>query len=250
MINRALRQWRAGEPSLGVWLSTGDLYAAEILAGLGFDWLCIDLQHGFTDPADLAAMVMATRGSPTTAIVRVAGNQFDQIGRALDAGAHGVIVPMVSTVEEARRAAAACRYPPDGMRSMGPVRGVADAADYIRTSSEETACVVMIETAEGLANVEAIAAIRGVDALFIGPADLCAALGLSSTDYEAPAFKAALQTILAAGVKARKPVGIFGYSAGLARRYFAEGFTFAPIGTDTLFIREGAAAALKTARPG
>ena len=247
MINHALRQWRAGERSLGAWVGLGDLYSAETIASLGFDWLCVDLQHGFMDAADLAKILAATATSATTPLVRVAGNHFDQIGKALDAGAHGVIVPMVSTADEAARAAHACRYPPRGGRSNGPVRGAADAGDYLQSSGGETACIVMIETADGLDNVHAIAGTAGVDALFIGPFDLCLALGLEPGDFASPHFGDALGKVLDACRAAGKPAGIFGYTAEIAAKHLSEGFVFASIGTDTSFMRSGALAALKIA---
>ncbi len=248
MINTALRQWRAGERSVGVWLSLGDLYSAEVLAGIGFDWLCVDLQHGFVDSADLARVLAATATSATTPLVRVAGNHFDQIGKALDAGAHGVIVPMVSTAEEAARAAHACRYPPLGGRSNGPVRGVGDLAHYRRAAGAETVCIVMIETAEGLGNVDAIAKVEGVDALFIGPSDLCMALGLEPGDFSSARFEGALKKVLDACRAGGKIPGIFGYGAEIASKYLSEGFVFASAGGDIGFMQSAAAAALKTAR--
>jgi 4-hydroxy-2-oxoheptanedioate aldolase len=248
MINHALRQWRAGERSLGIWLGLNDLYSAEMLAGLGFDWLCVDLQHGFMDAADLARILAATATSATTPLVRVVANEFDQIGKALDAGAHGVIVPMVNSAEEAARAVAACRYPPRGRRSNGPIRGVLDAGDYLSSANDEIACVLMIETAEGLANVEAIAATPGVDALFIGPVDMCLTLRLGATDFASPKFVDALRRVIAACVANGKTPGIFGYSAELAARYLTEGFTFASIGADTALLRAAAVDALESVR--
>lgn len=248
MINHALRQWRTGERSLGAWIGLGDLYSMELIAGLGFDWLCVDLQHGFMDSADLAKILTAAATSATTPLVRVAGNHFDQIGKALDAGAHGIIVPMVSSAEEAARAAHACRYPPRGGRSNGPIRGVSDSADYMRTAGGETACVVMIETADGLGNVNAIAGTPGVDALFIGPFDLCLAIGLEPGDFAAPRFGDALAKVLDACRTAGKPAGIFGYTAEIAARHLSQGFVFASIGGDASFMQAGALAALKIAR--
>ncbi len=249
MINRALRQWRARERSAGVWLGLGDLQAAEAMASVGFDWLCVDLQHGFIDAADLAKILTATATSATTPLVRVVANAFDQIGKALDAGAHGVIVPMVNTAEEAAQAVAACRYPPHGRRSNGPIRGVSNAGDYLSSANTEIACILMIETAEGLANVDAIAATEGVDALFIGPVDMCLTLGLGASDFAAPKFLDALNRVVAACAANDKPAGIFGYTPQLASKYLSEGFTFASIGTDTGFMRSAAAAALNLARP-
>ena len=173
MINRALLQWRTQEKSLGVWLSLAETHTAETLAHQGFDWLCIDLQHGLTDYGDLTRLLPALSNSSTTPLVRVAANQAAQIGKALDAGAQGVIVPMVSTVGEAERAVSACRYPPQGLRSCGPIRAaMSEGIGYLQTANAQVACVVMIETEEGLRNVEAIAAVEGVDAASgVGKAD-------------------------------------------------------------------------------
>jgi len=228
-----------------------DLHSAELAGQMGYDWLCVDLQHGMVDAADLWKILAALSASPSTPVVRVAGNAADQIGRALDSGAQGVIVPMVSTVAEAEAAASACRYPPVGTRSCGPVRSAAYAlADYMASSNDQLACIVMIETPDGLANVEAIAAVPGVDALFIGPVDLCLALGVPPGQFEAPVFKSAVARILAAGKASGKPVGIFGYSAEIAGECLANGFAFASAGVDTGFLRASGEAALKTARGG
>lgn len=249
MINTALAQWRSGQRSVGVWLTLSDLHSAELAGQMGYDWLCVDLQHGMVDAADLWKILAALSASPTTPIVRVAGNAPDQIGRALDSGALGVIVPMVNTADEARAAAAACRYPPAGTRSCGPVRSAAySSADYMATANDQLACIVMIETPDGLQNVEAIAAVPGVDALFVGPVDLCFALGLAPGDFEAAAFRAAVRRILSAGAATGKPVGIFGYSAEIAARALDDGFVFASAGTDAGFLRAAGEDALRRVR--
>jgi 4-hydroxy-2-oxoheptanedioate aldolase len=211
---------------------------------MGFDWLCVDLQHGMVDAADLWKILAVLSASPSTPLVRVAGHADDQIGRALDSGAQGVIVPMVNTAAQARAAAMACRYPPAGHRSCGPVRSAAyTGADYMATANQELACIVMIETPDGLENVEAIAAEDGVDALFIGPVDLCFAVGVPPGDFAAPAFQAAVDRILAAGRSQGRPVGIFGYSPEMAAQWLSGGFAFASAGTDAGFMRSAAEAA-------
>ena len=249
MINTALRQWRAGERSVGIWLTLSDLHSAELAGQMGFDWLCVDLQHGMVDAADLWKILAVLSASAATPLVRVAGHADDQIGRALDSGAQGVIVPMVNTAAQARAVAMACRYPQDGHRSCGPVRSAAySAADYMATANQELACIVMIETPDGLANVEAIAAEEGVDALFIGPVDLCFAVGVPPGQFDAPAFRDAVDRILAAGRSHGKPVGIFGYSPERAAEALSSGFAFASAGTDAGFLRAAAGAALALAR--
>ena len=160
-------------------MSIGNAYTAEVMANLGFDWLCVDLQHGLIDYQDLTAMLPAISTTETTPIVRVPWNEPYEIMKALDAGAYGVIVPMVNNREEALRAVSACRYPPVGLRSFGPIRAALyGGRGYSVESNGEIACIVMIETAEALENLQDIVTTPGVDGVYIGPSDLALALGL------------------------------------------------------------------------
>ncbi|MCA0270694.1 MAG: hypothetical protein LCH69_01330 [Proteobacteria bacterium] len=248
MKNLSLAKWKSGAASPGAWINLPEIHTTEMLARMGCDWLCFDLQHGLMSFADLLHLIPAVSGTPATPLVRVPGNDAARIGQVLDAGAHGVIVPMVNTAEEARRAVAACRYPPAGTRSCGPMRGVMlDGIDYLRTANAEVACVVMIETREGLENVEAIAATPGVDGIFIGPMDLSLGLGLPPGDFAAPEFAAAIARIRAACKAAGCAVGLFGYTPELAGQALADGFAFVSVGTDIGFFRQGAAAAFAAA---
>lgn len=248
MKNLSLAKWRAGERSLGAWVNLTDAHAIETLARMDLDWLCFDLQHGLLSGADLPAVIAAISGTDTTPLVRVVGSSAGEIGRALDAGAHGVIVPMVDTAEDAALAVAACRYPPTGRRSCGPMRGaMLEGFEYLATANAQIACIVMIETAEGLKNVEAIAGTPGVDALFVGPIDLCYGLGVRPGDFGDARFVAAVERIKAACAAAGRAVGLFGYSPEMARDALAGGFTFASAGTDISFFRDGAKAALRVA---
>jgi 4-hydroxy-2-oxoheptanedioate aldolase len=154
---------------------------------------------------------------------------------------------MVSTVAEARAAAEACRFPPRGTRSCGPVRAAMHDGGYLGTADDSVACIVMIETAEGLASVEAIAAVEGVDALFVGPFDLSYAIGVGPSGMGSDAFAEALARIRAAADAAGKPAGIFGASAQAAARALAEGFAFASVGVDINLLRAEAVRALRTA---
>lgn len=249
MKNTALQKWRDGSKSLGIWSNLPDIHLAEMLGRTGADWICFDLQHGLMDYGDLTRLLPAVCGLPVTPLVRVAANQPDQIGKVLDVGAEGVIVPMVSSVEEAQRAVAACYYPPKGQRSCGPMRpAMMEGFNYLETANEQVACVVMIETEEGLRNVDAIAAVEGVDGLFVGPMDLCYGLGLAPGDFTDPRFEEAITTILAACRTHGRAAGMFGYSPELAAQSLQRGFTFASAGTDISFLREGASRALATAR--
>lgn len=249
MLNSALKNWREGTPSLGVWVNLPDIHLAETLARSGADWMCFDLQHGLMDYSDLLTLLPATGSRSVTPLVRVAANTPDQIGKVLDSGAEGVIIPMVNTADEARRAASACYYPPLGQRSCGPMRpAMLHGMEYLAQANAQVACIPMIETEEGLNNVEAIAAVDGVDGLFIGPVDLCYGLGLAPGDFGNNRFKEAVQTIVDACRARDLAVGIFGYTPDMARESLASGFNFASAGTDISFFRAGMSQALATAR--
>lgn len=163
----------------------------------------------------------------------------DQIGRVLDLGAEGVIVPMVDTSEQAEQIVHACRYPPLGKRSFGPLRAMIRTPDYLATANDSVACIVMIETAEGLMNAEAIAGVEGIDALFVGPADLCLSLGLGISGLQSPEFTSALQRVLDSAARHGKVAGIFGVSPDMAVHALKMGFRFASIGPDTALLSSG-----------
>jgi len=249
MINTALQHWRNGEPSLGIWVNLPEIHVAESLARTGVDWLCFDLQHGLMDSSDLLRLLPAICGQPVTPLVRVAANTPDQIGKVLDVGAEGVIVPMVNSAEEARQAAAACYYPPLGQRSCGPMRpAMVSGIEYLASANEQIACLPMIETEEGLNRVEEIAAVEGVDGLFVGPVDLCYGLGIAPGDFGNPRFKDAVAAIVTACRKHGRAVGMFGYSPEMAHESLQGGFNFASAGTDISFFRSGVSRGLAIAR--
>jgi 4-hydroxy-2-oxoheptanedioate aldolase len=178
--NRIKQMWRDGRCVTLGWLSVANGFTAEVMARQGFDALCVDMQHGLTDFSDLWPMLQAISQTDTVPVVRVPWNDPATIMKALDLGAYGIIVPLVNTAAEAAKAVAACRYPPVGMRSSGPVRAVHyGGADYVAQANGEIAVMAMVETKEGLANLDAICATPGLDAVYIGPADLSFALGLA-----------------------------------------------------------------------
>src|SRR3990172_7455434 len=179
--NTVKQLWREGKVAVGGWLGIPSSYSAEMMAHQGFDWLCIDTQHGAIDFSAALPMLQAISTTPTIPFVRVPWNDPSVIMKYLDAGAYGVIVPMIQTRADAEAAVAACRYPPEGMRSAGPFRASLYAGpDYLAEANREVACVVMIETPQALDNLDAIASVPGVDALYIGPSDLSQALGLGA----------------------------------------------------------------------
>jgi 4-hydroxy-2-oxoheptanedioate aldolase len=252
-VNPLLELWRSGKPSLGGWLTTADPQIAEYIASCGFDEICVDQQHGLADSNALAGVFRAIelRGaSPTT---RVPANDFAEIGKALDVGAVAIVVPMVGTAEEAARAAAACHYPPRGGRSAGPLRGILARASTGLEALDEAACVVMVETAEGLRNVDAIAATPGVDAIYIGPGDLALGLGLSTrsddwTAAEAKVHAEAIAAILAACRRRSVAPGIHTGDGLTARRYLDQGFLMVTVASELGLITAGGRAGLDLAR--
>lgn len=173
---------------------------ADIIARQGFDWVLIDMQHGCMDYETALAMIRAIDQTPAAPIVRVPWNDPGIIDRVLDAGAMGVLIPMIQSAAEARAAVASALYPPAGRRSFGPVRvGLRDGPGYVASANDRVAVIPMIETAEALACVDEIANIPGVDALFVGPFDLSIALGLPPGDNDGkPAFDNAIAKISAA----------------------------------------------------
>jgi len=178
--NRIKQMWRENKcVSLG-WLSVPNGFTAEVMARQGFDALCVDMQHGLTDFSDLWPMLQAISQTDTVPVVRVPWNEPAIIMRALDAGAYGIIVPLINTAADAAKAVAACRYPPVGMRSSGPLRAALyGGTNYQAEANDHIVVMAMIETKEGLANLDAICATPGLDAVYIGPADLSYALGLA-----------------------------------------------------------------------
>src|SRR3989338_7005714 len=177
--NKIKQMWRDGRCVTMGWLSVSHGFTAEVMARQGFDTLCVDMQHGTTDMSDLWPMLQAISQTDTVPVVRVAWNEPAAIMKALDLGAYGILVPLINTAEDAAKAVAACRYPPVGMRSSGPVRAVHyGGADYVAKANGEIVVMAMVETKEGLANPDAICATPGLDGVYLGPSGLSFALGL------------------------------------------------------------------------
>src|SRR5918992_345048 len=182
-MGSSLRElWDGTEATIGGWCAIPSPFSAEIMGRSGFDWVCIDTQHGVIGYDQMVPMLQALAITATPAFVRVPWNQPDHIMKALDAGAQGVIVPMVSTEEDARAAVGAAKYPPMGMRSWGPIRAALDVPDYSpETANRRTIVATMIETPGGVENLEAILKVPGVDAVYVGPSDLALGHGMTPT---------------------------------------------------------------------
>jgi 4-hydroxy-2-oxoheptanedioate aldolase len=225
-MNAVKTLWRQGKPAVGGWLSIPHCFSAEVMAHTGLDWLCIDMQHGCIDYSDVVPMLTAISTTAVTPFVRVPWNEPAMIMKVLDAGAYGVIVPMVSNRAEAERAVAACRYPPTGMRSNGPNRALLyGGADYQKNADREMACVVMIETPEGIEKMDEIISTPGLDAAYIGPTDLALALGLAPVmDNDDPKHVATVNRMLETCKRHKVVAGIHTASSRFTQRYLDQGF--------------------------
>ena len=248
--NKALAAWRRDEQTIGCWLSVANAYTAEAMARMGFDWLCVDLQHGIIDYTDLAYMLPAISNGDTTPLVRVPWNEPYQIMRVLDLGASGVIIPMVNNREEAEKAVAACRYPPEGNRSFGPIRAaMVGGKGYAKEANEQIACLAMIETPEGIENVEEIVTTPGLTGVYIGPSDLALALGLPA--YGVQPQEEHLETvkhILATCKKHGVVSGMHTSSLEYTKKYLDLGFNMVMLGSETAFMMRTASKELAEAK--
>ncbi|PPK93738.1 4-hydroxy-2-oxoheptanedioate aldolase [Kineococcus xinjiangensis] len=229
-------------PLLGGWSSLASPAAVASLARSGFRWVVLDMQHGEHDDRSVRDCLRGTTATDAPVLVRPPRLDTQDIGRALDAGAAGVVVPMVSTPEQARHAARACRYAPTGNRSWGP--HALDAALSAPAPAEADAaaiCAVMVETRDGLANVDAIAATEGVDVVFVGPFDLSLELG---TDVDALLAADGADDPLPTVVRACRERGVvpgaFGSTAERSARFLDLGFRFVAAATDSGLIQAGA----------
>ena len=177
--NTAKQLLQAGQPAVGIWLSIPSLVTAEALGSLGWDWLTLDVEHGCMDRETQQAMFLAIASQGCVPLARIAGNDPVIIKQTLDAGAMGVVVPMVNSADEARAAVAACKFAPEGIRSAGGGRWrYGYGAEFARRTNEEILCIPMIEHIDAVERAEEILAVPGVDACFIGPNDLAASMGL------------------------------------------------------------------------
>ena len=211
---RLKRALAAGEPARGAWCSIASAHVVELVAEAGPDFVVIDGQHGLIGWADMVDMLRALARTDVSPLVRISGNDAAEIGRALDAGADGVIVPMIDSADEARRAAAACRYPPDGERSFGPARSSLVVSGTPAEVNRVVTCVVLIESARGAQAASEICAMPGVDAVMVGTADLALDLGIE-IGTDGPDLDAAVAAIGAAA--ARAGVAVMITSADAAR---------------------------------
>ena len=246
------RQLRAGETVYSGWCGLASPLVAEVIGREGFPAVTIDMQHGLWDIAQVVGAIAAIRQGGAAPVVRVPLGDFATASRALDFGAEAIISPMINTPADARAFVAATKYPPLGERSWGPHRammlgGLTDQKLYLTESNALTFTFAMIETRAALDNVAAIAATPGIDALFLGPADLSIALSQgASVDPMSGDVDRELDRITQAAQKAGKIMGAYCHSAERAVALAKRGVRFMAVGSDLGFLRAGAAAALKT----
>jgi len=232
---------RAGQPQVGTWLSLGSLYATRVMARVGFPWLTVDMEHSPIDIQQAAALFACIAEAGCVPLARVPAGSHENIKRVLDAGAMGIVVPMVNTVAEARLAIAAAKYPPQGNRSVGgglhALNFDASAGDYYRHANDEILVVLQTESPEGVANAEAIYALPGVDAIFVGPNDLTFQMrGPDGKDPSPAELEAMMQRVLAAGKSTGTPVGLHVQTLEDANRRIAEGWQFLALGSELRFM--------------
>ncbi len=236
-----------GEAAYGYSLGLGSSLAAEILAHSGIDFLLLDTQHGSFGPDSTIAALLAMSAGAATPMARVARNDYTLIGRLLDEGALGIVVPMVNTAEDARAAAEACRLPPRGTRSWGWGRASRYGADYADAIDDEVFVVVQIESQQAVENAEAILSVSGIDGCWVGPADLALSLGLrpaaAATDER---HQQALEQVIAACRDTGKIPGLACSSPEEARRRAEQGFRYLTAASDTGMLVAGARAGLET----
>ena len=232
---------QTGRTLIGSWVSLGSPITTEVLGLAGFDWLLLDAEHAPNDVLSLIPQLMALKDSPSAPIVRPPWNDTVMIKRLLDAGFFNFLIPFVESAEQARAAVAATRYPPQGVRGVSvSQRGnrYGAEADYFQRVNDEIALIVQIESRAGVAAAAEIAAVDGVDCLFIGPSDLAAAYGHLGNPSHAE-VQAAIAQVKAAADAAGKPTGILAPAEADARRYLAQGIRFVGVGSDLGVLRMG-----------
>ncbi len=249
--NRLKSLWREGRPALGGWLTVPSSFSAEVFAHAGFDWLTVDMQHGLIDYQCAVGMLQAISTTATVPLVRVPWNEPGIIMKALDAGAYGVIIPMVNSRPEAEAAVSACRYPPLGVRSYGPVRAAYyGGRDYFAHADREVCCICMIETRQALENLDDILSVPGIDAVYVGPADLSVSLGLPpASDHDEGVFVEAVQRILDACRRHSVVPGVHAGGVAVARKRIEQGFLLVEMCDDAGALARTAAHDLKEVRP-
>jgi len=251
VANRLKQLWDDGKPAINGWLAIPSGFSAEVMAQGGWDSVTVDMQHGVQDYQTMVACFQAIQSHPVLPMVRVPWNEPGIVGKVLDAGAYGVICPMINTKAEAEAFVSYCRYPPAGKRSNGPIRagiyGV--GTTYQSTANQEVLCLPMIETQEAVDNLDAILDVPGIDAVYIGPSDLGFSMGLIPVlDREEPVIMDIYKKILDATKKRGVRACVHCLTPAYAKRMIAMGFNLVTLGNDSGLLLGAARAAVKATR--
>jgi len=236
--------WSQDRPAYGLWSVLPDPSVAELLAATPFDYVCLDLQHGVATFSELPRMLQAMRAADRAPVVRVPWNEPAAIMRALDTGASAVLVPMVNSADDARRAAAACRFPPAGERSWGPMWSESRADGALPPAAQDASaiCLVMVETQGGVDALEEIVTVPGIDGVYIGPNDLALGCGYGRGTYrDSPDMEALIQRIITTCREAGLVAGLHCSDPEMAVHWAGQGARMLTAGQDTALIRAAAA---------
>lgn len=241
-INTFKQRLRSGQAQIGLWLGLADPYCAELAANAGFDWLLIDGEHAPNDLRGMLAQLQAVAPYPGQPVIRPVIGDTAMIKQMLDIGAQTLLVPMVESADQARQLVNAVQYPPKGVRGVGSALARASRWNsipgYLDQADEQMCLLVQIENKEGLANLDEIVAVEGVDGVFIGPADLSAAMGHRGNPGH-PEVQAAIEDAIVRICKTGKAAGILSADEKLARRYIELGAAFVAVGVDTTVLMRG-----------
>jgi len=250
--NRIRTIWAEGGNVLSGWVSMPTSFGAEVIANQGFDAVVVDTQHGMIGFQAAAEMLQAISTTSAIPLARAHWNDAPGIMKLLDAGAYGIVCPMVNNRAQCEAFVGACRYAPEGYRSFGPARGVFYGGDdYFEHANDTIVTLAMIETREALDNLDEIAAVEGLHAVFIGPGDFSISLGYPPTmEPTEKEVVEGIDAILAASEKHGIMPGVYCVAGTVARRWFDKGFRFVAIGSDVRFLITGAQAEIKAARGG
>jgi 4-hydroxy-2-oxoheptanedioate aldolase len=250
--NRFKRAIAQGEAQIGLWCTLSSAFATEVVAGAGYDWLLIDTEHSPGNTLTVLGQLQALAGYPVTPVVRPASLDAVLIKQYLDIGVQTLLIPYVQNADDARRAVSAVRYPPGGIRGVSALTRATQFGrikDYARSAADEICLLVQVETQVALDEIEAIAAVKGVDGIFIGPGDLAASLGHIG-ELGHPAVVAAVDDAIARIRAAGKPAGILTGDAAFAKRCMALGTIFTAVGVDAGMLARASEALARQFRSG
>ncbi len=251
MPNKLKQAWQEGRSTINGWLAIPNGFSAEVMAQAGWDSVTVDLQHGVQDYLSMVTCFQAMQSHPVLPMVRVPWNEPGIVGKVLDAGAYGVICPMINTADEARQFISYCKYPPRGARSNGPIRAgiYGEAGSYQTTANDDILCLPMIETKQAVDNLDSILDVEGVDAIYIGPSDLGFSYGLvPKLDREEPEIMAIYDRFLKETSKRGQKACVHCGDPAYAKRMIAMGFALVTIGNDSGLMLTAARHAIKAAR--